>query len=98
MHFTNDDVVKSVMRSSFTSVWTPILALEPPRGSITTILLINSGKILYPLLRDDPISPAMTPIMVPSEGTYFLNTRGHAGVMACIDRIEVRNPTKQLIG
>jgi len=95
IHFTDDNVVKSVLVSGYPSIWAPIPALEPPSGSTTTILFINSGKILYPLQRDDPIFPAMSPITIPIGGTYFINERGHAGVIACIDRTEFRDPTKK---
>jgi hypothetical protein len=69
-------------------------ALEPQHGSITTISFITSGKIIYLLRGNDPIFPAKTPFKRSTGETHFVNTRGHAGVLACIDRTEVRDPTR----
>lgn len=73
--------------------WNSLSALQPPKGSVTTIIFVFSGKIFYDAKRADSIFPARTPVTSDDGTTYYQNTRGHAGVLACIDTTELRDPS-----
>ena len=73
--------------------WTPIEAITPAAGSTISIIFITSQKVYYQNRRDDLIFPADKLHHVHGlQSKYYINSLGHATVMACVDRTEWRDP------
>lgn len=73
--------------------WTPIAEITPPTGSTVSILFIKTQKIYYRSRRNDAIFPADKLHHVKGLDTsYYINSLGHATVMACVDRTDWRDP------
>ena len=73
--------------------WEPLPELQPPKGSSTTIIFVLPQKIFYLAPSDDPIFPAnKLRYLDDKTKPYWLYTRGHATVLACIDRTRWRDP------
>lgn len=70
--------------------WQPIDEFRHGKGSQVTLLTVQSLLNLHLSPRDDPVFPAMSPILVyPEENVYFFNNERPASVLACVDRASI---------
>jgi len=76
-----------------TKAWDPIPELQPPNGTSITIIFVQPKKVYYRSRSNDPIFPANQQVFIPSdERPFWVYTRGHATVMACLDQTSWRDP------
>jgi hypothetical protein len=61
----------------------------------SSIILVQNIGVAYPDRREDPIFPAEKTY---DNGTWFYNTRWHAGVLGCVDRTTICSPNGTVCG
>jgi hypothetical protein len=68
--------------SNGTQTWHPNFEVNTTEDEEATIIVVSNMGIGYPQKRNDPIFPAETTF----DNKWYYNTRGHGGVLGCIDR------------
>ena len=73
--------------------WYPIPDLRPAPGLSVSVFFVSVQKTFYLSPQHDPIFSANTSHHIEGlEQTYYINSLGHATVMACVDSTEWRDP------
>lgn len=71
--------------------WLPNFEVNIADGETATVFVVSNPGILYPQKQMDPIFPAEA----TNDNKWYYNSRGHGGVLACLDHTYMCVPDAQ---